>query len=438
MREGTVVEWRAEVGERVEKGTVVLVIESEKSEIEIEAPASGFLRHIYVEPGNTVPCGTVLAALAETADEPFDAAAFEASVSPLQPGTASSAGSAAGEGRREAHDVAAQRRAGMPSSAGPAAGAGLASEQATPVTPAARRRARDLGVEHELGRIAGSGPGGRVTREDVEELARRLAARVEVAPGICLDVPVDGSGPDLVLVPGFGTDISAFAAIAPALAQACRVHALNPRGFGFSDAPALESYDVSAAASDVARVTAGSAMHVVGASLGAAVAIELALAHPGSVRSLVLITPFVEAGGRLLALLDAWCTAAGRTDAEVLARMIVPWMFAPSLLGDPARRERVVRALAGTWTRVDPAVLARWGNGIRAWTGTRTADLARIVAPTLVISGADDVLTPDAASVADAIPGAAHLVLEDCGHAAAIEQAARVAAAIVAHVRANA
>ena len=46
--------------------------------------------------------------------------------------------------------------------------------------------------------------------------------------------------------------------------------------------------------------------HVVGASLGAAAAIELALSHPERMRSLTLITPFVEANGRLLAVTDAW------------------------------------------------------------------------------------------------------------------------------------
>ena len=79
MREGTVVEWRAAVGDRVEKGVVFLLIESEKTAVEIEAPVSGTLRHIYVEEGDTVACGTLLAAITESADEPFDAEAFCAS-----------------------------------------------------------------------------------------------------------------------------------------------------------------------------------------------------------------------------------------------------------------------------------------------------------------------------------------------------------------------
>ena len=63
MTEGRVVAWPVPLGGRVEKGAVVLVIESEKAEIEIEAPAAGHLRHVYVPEDRTVPCGTLLAAL---------------------------------------------------------------------------------------------------------------------------------------------------------------------------------------------------------------------------------------------------------------------------------------------------------------------------------------------------------------------------------------
>ena len=70
MTEGTVLTWPVPLGGRVEKGQVVLTIESEKAEVEIEAPASGVLRHVYVEPDRTVPCGTLLAALTEAPRSP--------------------------------------------------------------------------------------------------------------------------------------------------------------------------------------------------------------------------------------------------------------------------------------------------------------------------------------------------------------------------------
>ncbi len=73
---GKVVAWLLAVGSRVEQGAPVVVIESEKSEVEVDAAASGVLRHVYVEPGETVPCGALLGAITATMDEPFDAGAF--------------------------------------------------------------------------------------------------------------------------------------------------------------------------------------------------------------------------------------------------------------------------------------------------------------------------------------------------------------------------
>lgn len=77
MQEGKVVAWPIAVGGEVQKGALVLVIEADKSEVEIEASASGFVRHYYVHPGETVRCGTLLGVLTARPDEPFDAVAYE-------------------------------------------------------------------------------------------------------------------------------------------------------------------------------------------------------------------------------------------------------------------------------------------------------------------------------------------------------------------------
>ncbi len=77
MQEGTVVAWPLALGDQVRKGAIVVVIEADKSEVEIEAVTSGFVRHYYVHPGEIVRCGALLCVLTATADEPFDAVAFE-------------------------------------------------------------------------------------------------------------------------------------------------------------------------------------------------------------------------------------------------------------------------------------------------------------------------------------------------------------------------
>jgi pimeloyl-ACP methyl ester carboxylesterase len=163
------------------------------------------------------------------------------------------------------------------------------------------------------------------------------------------------------------------------------------------------------------------------------VAIELAIRHPEKLRSLTLITPFTDAGSRLLAVSEVWCALAA-VDADLLGRALLPWLFSPALLANASTRERTRRGLSKSLARVSPEVVARSAAGMRAWSGSRSADLGAITAPTLVIAAGADLLTPDSGSVATAIPGARCLVIPDAGHAVAIEAADRVGTALVERV----
>lgn len=411
MQEGRVVGWLLALGARIERGQTVLVIESEKAEVEIEASANGFFRHTYVAVDETVPCGTLLGAITDTPDEPFDADAF----------------------RREHERIEAPRATGEPAPARPEIATPAArTGPRKPIAPAARARARELGIDVET--VPGTGPGGRVTREDVEALAARRSALVAVAPGVSLDVPALGQGDPIVLLPGFGTDVAAFARQTPLLAESHRVVGVNPRGVAGSDAGEADSHTVEQMAADAARCFEGTA-HVIGASLGAAAAIELALAEPARVRSLVLITPFVTASPRLLAVLDAWVALARETSPPVLATVLLPWLFGNATLADERACARTARGLGEIAARVPAATLARQAAGLRAWSGTRAADLTRIAVPTLVIAGGDDLLVPDAEAVARAIPHARLVVAEGAGHAVALEAPDVVNEAIRARLR---
>jgi 3-oxoadipate enol-lactonase len=413
MQEGKVVAWPLALGARVEKSEVVLVIESEKAEVEVEATAAGFFRHIYVEVDTVVPCLTLLGALTDTPDEPFDADAF-----------AREHGGSGAPGR--------PAPAAPPPAATAAAAPARARERA-PVAPAARALARKLGVDPAL--VPGSGPGGRVTKADVEAWAAARESLAPVAPGVSLEVPAQGQGDPVLLLPGFGADVSVFARQVPELARAHRVLGVNPRGVGLSDAPEQERYDVAQMASDAAAVS-DAPVHVVGASLGAAVALELALARPERVRSLVLVTPFVEAGPRLLAVIDGWCRLAAEVAPATLARALLPWFFSSAFLADERSRERTLRGLAEMSARVPASTLARSAAGLRAWSGTRGDALPAIAAPTLVVAAGGDLLTADAEAVAAAIPGARCVVVPGSGHAVALEAPESVNRAILDHLAA--
>ena len=161
MQEGTIQRYFKAQGDSVQAGEPLYEVETEKVLYEVEAPASGTLAAALFPEGATVECGVVVAIIAESGE---DAAAV---------GAHYGASAAAQGGAPAAQAAGAPPRAhggGAAASAADDAGARRA------ISPVARKLAAELGVE--LARVTGTGPGGRITREDVEraaEAARALA-----------------------------------------------------------------------------------------------------------------------------------------------------------------------------------------------------------------------------------------------------------------------
>jgi pyruvate dehydrogenase E2 component (dihydrolipoamide acetyltransferase) len=164
MDEGRLIAWHKREGDRVEKGEVLFEVETDKANMEIESAASGYVRHLLVRPGQTVPVTTLIALLSDTADEDIPDVGHVAAATPdvvaATPETAESTPPLA---------------RGLPSLAAavPADGERVRS------SPAARKRAQELGVD--VAAIAGTGPGGRITIEDVEAAAAAKAPASAVA-----------------------------------------------------------------------------------------------------------------------------------------------------------------------------------------------------------------------------------------------------------------
>jgi len=157
MEAGTLVEWLVKPGDRVKRGDIVAVIETQKGAIEIETFEAGEIEQILVDPHSKVPVGTPLAQIrVEREAKPGIAAAV------LPPAVA-------------AVPVAAAAVIGAPvaPSLPPVAGAAAAGTRAS---PAARRLAQERGID--LSTVTGSGPAGAITYADVE---RALGGAV-VAP----------------------------------------------------------------------------------------------------------------------------------------------------------------------------------------------------------------------------------------------------------------
>jgi pyruvate dehydrogenase E2 component (dihydrolipoamide acetyltransferase) len=137
MEAGTLVQWLKQPGDALTRGDIIAVVDTDKGAIEIEVFDAGVLERLLVEPGQKVPVGTVLALIKgdEGASRP-PAGAPPAPVTPV---------------------------AVTPAAVMPAPHAGVRA------SPAARRAADVLHVD--LLRVTGTGPGGAITREDVERAA---------------------------------------------------------------------------------------------------------------------------------------------------------------------------------------------------------------------------------------------------------------------------
>ena len=173
MESGTLVEWRIRPGDRVHRGDIVAVVETQKGAIDVEIFDSGVVESLLVEPGSEVPVGTVLATV-RSGDEPAatQAPAASAAVRPAPPPVAARpAPAAAPEIPPAAPAPTPTVAAPVPVSAVPTAAPGTRLR----ASPAARQRAAALGID--LATLSGSGPGGAITLADVEAASAKPPAR---------------------------------------------------------------------------------------------------------------------------------------------------------------------------------------------------------------------------------------------------------------------
>lgn len=246
-----------------------------------------------------------------------------------------------------------------------------------------------------------------------------------------------GSGDPLLLINGIGGTSLGWAPLLPLLAGLFRVVTSDNRGVGRSEAPP-GPYTTRQLADDAAALLVHLGVeraHVVGSSMGGMIAQELALAHPALVDRLVLSGTFARPRR---AIMDPWLTfvaqMAERLDPVAVTLGWLPWLYTPAFLADP---ERVEAALA--WQDPYPAPPHGIAAQVEAVRAHDTLErLPRIAAPTLVLVGADDVVTPVyyAQELAERIPGARLQVLERVGHSALSEYPEAGAEALLAFLAA--
>ncbi len=166
MTEGKIVSWAKAAGDRVEKGETVLVVESDKADMDVESFAEGYVAIIMSAAGESVPVGQTIALIAETKEE--IAAAQQRGA-----GQAATAPPAAPAAATPAEPAMATSNPSAPVAAPAPSGRLIAS-------PRAKKLAKDLGVSIE--QLAGTGPHGRIVAADVANAAGKPLPANMVSP----------------------------------------------------------------------------------------------------------------------------------------------------------------------------------------------------------------------------------------------------------------
>ena len=227
-----------------------------------------------------------------------------------------------------------------------------------------------------------------------------------------------GQGPDVLLLAGLGDVAEAWQAQLDGLADRYRTTALDNRGAGRSTA-ANDGMSAATMADDAAaamRALGIERAHVAGFSMGSAIAQELAIRHPGLVRSLVLVSTYARADALFRAQLEFWRWLAEAAPSErAFFEAFFTWVYTPRAHADGTVAAIVEEAMAfphqqsleGFQAQVD-ACMSHDTEG----------HLSEITAPTLVLSSELDIILPPrhGRAVASQIPGAQFEVLEGEAH----------------------
>ncbi|WP_346618381.1 alpha/beta fold hydrolase [Blastococcus montanus] len=229
-----------------------------------------------------------------------------------------------------------------------------------------------------------------------------------VRTGVTLNYEVSGEGDPLLLIMGTSGSIPLWGELIPRLAEHYRVIAYDNRGLGGSErgegeisvASLAEDASALLEALDIPRA------HVMGWSLGSAILQELALAHPEQVATAVMYASWARCDGFQRSVLSALRHPYATRDMEA-ALAAAGLAFSPQLLDNPdfeKMLEPMLPAFPQTEEQMQVTV-EQWDADLAHDTQDRLGDIA---APTLVVVGEQDLLTPpwQAKKVADAVPGA--------------------------------
>jgi pimeloyl-ACP methyl ester carboxylesterase len=259
----------------------------------------------------------------------------------------------------------------------------------------------------------------------------------ETSDGARIYHEVYGEGPVLVLIPGIGATSRVWGPFPKVLGNYFRTISFDPRGLGRSRLPVgtpPEMTSLPRMARDVAELVAHAGAeraHILGISLGGIVAQYVASAHPGTVDRLILVNTAGSMGTWTRRIVEIFEILIHRLPPEEYVRVVVPMMLSPAFF----RREKAKVADLEERLRFGPESLPMFKAQIRA---LRQLDEKKphIGAPTLIIGGTIDLLTPPfcAEEIHQRVVGS-KLVLLEGGHSCLMERSEEGLVSILTFLR---
>lgn len=417
MTSGTVTGWSRQEGDPVTEGVPLFSVETEKAVDDVEAPATGTLRKIVAATGSEVPVMGAVAVITAPGEELSDddlSSLLAASGPAAASGTAGAgARSAARDARQAARDTSGRINA----------------------SPAARKRAGELGID--LATVAATGPNGRITSEDVERAAAAQAADaaaprtelLELANGTRIAALLAGPSDateTILFVHGLGGAQSSWTSVLGDFADRYRIAAIDLLGHGGSDKPAPESTDYSIAGlaavlGEVIEKLELAPAIVVGHSLGGAAALRLALDRPKLIRGLVLVSSAGLGSEISGALLDRIEAEPSRDEARRLLELFfADRRFVLDRGIDEMYANRAATGADAAIKAIGAAAFSREGQR-----ETFLDQVGTLETPVLLIWGERDAVVPasHAVAAAAAVPSAWLEIIEGSGHVPQVDAA---------------
>ena len=443
MTHGTLAVWHVAEGDMVAKGAPLFDIETDKAAMEVEAPATGRLRKVTARPGDKVAVGSVIGLIFAEGEVPDTApttsptpASSTAPVPASAPAPVPVPVIETMTNLQQSMVVAAAPR--------PDAKAPDASADAVRATPAARAAARSAGLK--VSDVGGTGPKGRVQRDDVTTLVKAKAIQPAMAglaaplvwlaePGPLHVTARAGTGIPILMIHGFTADSQSWAPLEKALGRDRALIRIDLPGHGRSPKRQIANF------AELARMLAEAfddatrgheSVHLLGHSLGAALALAIADIRARKLASLSLIAP-AGLGPEIDAAALMGIVRASRVES------LAPWLR--RLTATPAGISDDY-AKAAMRLRTDPLLRAAQADlaGVLFPDGVQSFDLrpalGRLTLPTCIIWGRQDHILPTAQATATPHDAALHL-LQGAGHVPHLECPERVAPIIARHIRAD-